>query len=406
MAGFAGGRADKCAMLGRLLNGRSADRWLLIGDDGGHDPQVFADVFGRAPGRVAAVGMRRTHAPDERPTDAREPVHVHGVPVAYGPNGAELLSRLRDVAGLGAPSATGPADWLLVAEERGNDATRLRAWTEGNDARPLVHGATYFPVLATALASAGASDLVLLGGWRCDGDQQLGPEGPTVTQAVGDAARRGALVRGLLWRSHPSALGYHLEPNLQTARALAPTGAQVLLDQRVRPLGCHHQKFIAVRFPQRPVDDVAFVGGIDLDRGARDDAAHAGDPQSDTASTYYGPTPARHDVHVELRGPAVREVDEVFRERWTDPAPLTRLPWQTLYDRIRRVPRTASPLPRPLPAPPPSGTCTVQVLRTYPARRSSLPFAPRGERSIARLRQSPRPRPTADLRQGPVQRSY
>jgi hypothetical protein len=62
-------------------------------------------------------------------------------------------------------------------------------------------------------------------------------------------------------------LGYHLEPNLQTARALASTGGQILLDQRVRPLGCHHQKFVAIWRPRRPADDVAFVGGIDLGTG-------------------------------------------------------------------------------------------------------------------------------------------
>ncbi len=93
-------------------------------------------------------------------------------------------------------------------------------------------------------------------------------------------------------------------------------------------------------------------------------------------------------MHVQLHGPVVREIDEVFRERWDEPAPLTRLPWQTLYetlyDRVRRLPRSAPPLPLTPPAPARAGTCTVQVLRTYPARRPPSPFAPRGERSIAR----------------------
>src|SRR5438270_10777437 len=37
-----------------------------------------------------------------------------------------------------------PGEWLLHADERGNPATRLPPWTEGNLASPLVHGATYF----------------------------------------------------------------------------------------------------------------------------------------------------------------------------------------------------------------------------------------------------------------------
>jgi len=213
--------------------------------------------------------------------------------------------------------------------------------------------------------------------------QQPPHHGPTIVQALDRAAERGAVVRGLLWRSHSSALGWHLPANRNLAAALAADGGEVLLDQRVRALGSHHQKFVAVRRPRHPRDDVAFVGGIDLALGRRDDADHAGDPQPVAASTRYGPTPAQHDVQVELRGPAVREVDDVFRERWEDPGPLSRLPWRVLDDRLRGLPRAADPLPPASPDPPLAGTCSVQILRTYPSRRPRLPYAPRGERSIA-----------------------
>ncbi len=279
MAGVRGRAAGGRATLEGLLADPSVERWLLIGDDGGHAPEAFADVIAQAPDRVAVVGMRQTLAPDETRTGLQETDHLRGVPVVYAPNGAELLPQLLVAAGLRQRPAAGLGDWLLSAAERGNDATRLRAWTAGNDARALVDGSTYFPVLAANLAKLGAGDTVMVGGWRCDEDERLGPAGPTVAQALRGAAQRGAVVRGLLWRSHPSSLGYHLQPNLQTAAALAPVGGQVLLDERVRPLGCHHQKFVAVRHGQRPGDDVAFVGGIDLDRGSRDDARHAGDPQ-------------------------------------------------------------------------------------------------------------------------------
>jgi len=126
------------------------------------------------------------------------------------------------------------------------------------------------------------------------------------------------------------------------------------------------------------------VGGIDLTRGARDDADHRGDPQPVGSDDVYGPTPARHDLQVELRGPAVREVEDAFRERWEDPAPLARMPWHVVPDRIRGLPRRASPLPAPTPDPPAAGRCAVQILRTYPRRRPPHPFAPLGERSVAR----------------------
>ena len=60
-----------------------------------------------------------------------------------------------------------------------------------------------------------------------------------------------------------------------------------------------------------------------------------------------------------------------------------RLPWHALPDRIHGLSRTASPLPPASPAPPPAGTCAVQLLRTYPRRRPRYPYAPQGERSIA-----------------------
>jgi phosphatidylserine/phosphatidylglycerophosphate/cardiolipin synthase-like enzyme len=42
------------------------------------------------------------------------------------------------------------------------------------------------------------------------------------------------------------------------------------------------------------------------------------------------------------------------------------------------------PLPAPAPAPDPAGTHVVQILRTYAAKRPPFPFAPHGERTIAR----------------------
>jgi hypothetical protein len=46
--------------------------------------------------------------------------------------------------------------------------------------------------------------------------------------------------------------------------------------------------------------------------------------------------------------------------------------------------RLARPLPARVADPPALGGHAVQVLRTYPSRRPKYPFAPEGERSIAR----------------------
>lgn len=368
------GRSGKRAALDRLAEQHPHVKWVLVGDDAGHDPQLFTGSDRRHPGRVAAIALRQTADPPEPVPDG----------VVAAPNGQEMLPQLREGLGLDLSHPPAIDDWFLTDSERGNAAAQVRAWTVGNVARPLVHGQAYFSVLADALAATAEGDSVLFLGWRADRDQLLADHAPTVAEALAGAARRGALVRGLLWRSHMSLLGYHFEQNRTFATVVAGAGAEVLLDQRIRALGSHHQKSVVIRHPQHPRDDVAFVGGIDMSRGSRDDIEHQGDPQSVSSDDEYGPTPARHDVQLELRGPVVRDLEDAFRERWEDPAPLARLPWHVIPDRIRGLPRTTSPLPPPTPDPPPAGRCAVQILRTYPRRRPAYPFAPLGERSVAR----------------------
>lgn len=98
----------------------------------------------------------------------------------------------------------------------------------------------------------------------------------------------------------------------------------------------------------------------------------------------YGPRPPFHDVQVAIRGPAVGDVEAIFRERWEDPAPLSRSPMRRLRSLLQREDTHADPLPPQLPDPPARGPHTVQLLRTYPHRRRGYVFAPAGERSIAR----------------------
>ena len=274
--------------------------------------------------------------------------------------------------------------WLLTAEERGNDRTRLPAWRQGNACTPLVDGRAYFWRLLEVLAAVGEGDQVLFADWRGDPDELLADDGPTLGQVLTEAVRRGATVKGLLWRSHLDRLRFSAAQNRDLSEGVNDAGGEVLLDQRVRPFGSHHQKFVVVRHRDDPDRDVAFVGGIDLGHGRRDDHDHLGDEQTQPFARGYGPRVPWHDVQLELRGPAVLDVEQVFRERWDDPAALSRLPWQALPDIVRRLDRTPSDLPDPRPAPRDAGPCTVQLLRTYPNRWPGYPFAPDGERSAAR----------------------
>jgi phosphatidylserine/phosphatidylglycerophosphate/cardiolipin synthase-like enzyme len=81
----------------------------------------------------------------------------------------------------------------------------------------------------------------------------------------------------------------------------------------------------------------------------------------------------------------VAALDTTFRQRWEDPRSVdTDNPLSRLKDRLRRADISPDPLPPPPPVPEPVGSCAVQVLRTYPAIRPRTPYAPDGERTVAR----------------------
>ncbi|GLY23908.1 phospholipase D-like domain-containing protein [Micromonospora sp. NBRC 101691] len=276
-------------------------------------------------------------------------------------------------------------EWFLTTGERANQVSELPVWAGGNLAEPLIHGATYFDRLVDEVEALEEGDHLFFTDWRGDPDERMRPDGPTVAQLFAQAAQRGVVVKGLVWRSHLDVLAYSEEENRSLSETISAAGGEVLLDQRVRRGGSHHQKLVVLRHPGRPERDVAFVGGIDLCHSRRDDAAHHGDPQAVAMSPRYGPRPPWHDVQLAVRGPVVGALDTVFRERWTDPMPLdSENPLAYLRDRLRRADLRPDPLPVQPPDPAPCGPHHVQVLRTYPAVRPRYSFAPDGERTVAR----------------------
>ena len=294
---------------------------------------------------------------------------------------------------LGLDGQMAVTDWLLTAHARGNDATELDrrhsdglAWSSGNEVRPLVHGGSYFPELLRCVSLMRAGDLLMFTDWRGDPGELLDGPGTAIADVFSAAASRGVVVKGLIWRSHLDRLSFSEQQNRHLGEHIEAAGGECLLDMRVRPGGSHHQKFVVLRHPGRPELDVAFVGGIDLCHSRNDTAAHRGDPQPEPIASMYGPNPAWHDIQLAIRGPAVGDVETVFRERWDDPQPLTRNPLDRASQLIRRDDRSAGRLPEQLADPAQRGGAHVQILRTYPylgpTRR--YPFAPEGERSVAR----------------------
>lgn len=277
------------------------------------------------------------------------------------------------------------ADWFLTTAERDNPATSLPDWRTGNRVEPLIHGAAYFARLAEEVSALQRGDYLFFTDWRGDPDQLLRDGGPTVAQAFCQAAERGVVVKGLMWRSHLDKFAYSEEENQHLGEAIEAAGGEVLLDQRVRFGGSHHQKLVVLRHFADPDRDIAFAGGIDLCHSRRDDAEHRGDPQAVRMARQYGERPPWHDIQLQIKGPVVGSLDRAFRERWTDPTPLDMLsPIAWIVDKLRRADLSPGDLPPLPPDPPPCGRHAVQVLRTYPDAHFDFAFAPRGERSVAR----------------------
>ena len=289
---------------------------------------------------------------------------------------------------------SGASEWFLSAKERGDPDTDGEqgeepkpAWSAGNDVRPLIHGAAYFSRLVSCISGLESGDQLLLADWRGDDDELLGPEGPALGGLLSGVAARGIEIRGLIWRSHPKMFGFNEAEASDLAAIVNNAGGVLLLDARVRRGGSHHQKLVLLIHPDRHKDDLAFVGGIDLCHGRRDDEDHGGDPQAELLDPAYGSQPPWHDIQAEVHGPVVVDLFETFRERWNDPTPLERRGFR--LGRVKARSTEEPTIPDTLPAlggpHPVAGTHAVQVLRTYPIKRPPYPFAPEGERSIARM---------------------
>ncbi|BAW92172.1 hypothetical protein CHIBA101_0300 [Actinomyces sp. Chiba101] len=102
---FRSGIEHKRTELRRLMIDLPQVRWLLVGDDGQHDPLIYGEVAREHADRVAAVAIRRLSATEQvlaggitaHPMGIGPAAHTLAeadVPVITGTNGFELASRL------------------------------------------------------------------------------------------------------------------------------------------------------------------------------------------------------------------------------------------------------------------------------------------------------------------------
>lgn len=97
---FRSGRDHKAVNLRRLAAEFPRIRWLLIGDDGQHDDEIYTRFAIEQPGHVAAVAIRRLSPTEAVLAGGRTVVDDHSaanVPWVTDSDGAGLLERLEDV---------------------------------------------------------------------------------------------------------------------------------------------------------------------------------------------------------------------------------------------------------------------------------------------------------------------
>ncbi|MFQ4149595.1 phosphatase domain-containing protein [Arthrobacter sp. LAPM80] len=96
---FRSGREHKRTNLERLAREFPGIRWLLVGDDGQHDPEIYADFARTHAGQTAAIAVRQLSAGEAllagRLPHEDAPTSEHGtVPWASAPDGAGIAEQL------------------------------------------------------------------------------------------------------------------------------------------------------------------------------------------------------------------------------------------------------------------------------------------------------------------------
>jgi len=96
---FRSGKAHKLSNLRRLAREFPQVRWLLIGDDGQHDDELYTTFTSEHPDNVAGVAIRRLSSAEAVLAGGRTAVNDHSaasVPWVTDSDGAGLLERLEE----------------------------------------------------------------------------------------------------------------------------------------------------------------------------------------------------------------------------------------------------------------------------------------------------------------------
>ncbi len=101
---FRSGQQHKRSALLQLAMDFPHIKWLLVGDDGQHDPEIYGEFAESDPDRVRAVLIRRLNPAEQflahgtlEPIEPSRRSRHPGTPIIQAPDGRGLLTKLRDL---------------------------------------------------------------------------------------------------------------------------------------------------------------------------------------------------------------------------------------------------------------------------------------------------------------------
>ena len=309
-----------------------------------------------------------------------------------------------------------PADWFLTADERDNPSTLLdRRHPDGGPgprataSRRSCTARAYFAALGEARLAdrrgrpAPLHRLARRPGRAAD-RRAAAPRSPTLFAAAA-AARGRRPGAGVALPPGPAGVLSATRTATSARRSSAAGG-----ECAARHAGAHRRLAPPeVRRAPPPAADPSSTSPSSAASTCATAGAttpsHDGDPQPSRWPRRTAHGPPWHDVQVAIRGPAVGDVETVFRERWEDPHAAHPQP---AAPAARPAPPRPAPHADPLPAAAarpaaPAGPHRGPAAAHLPARSAGYPFAPRRRaQRRPRLHQGARARPAADLPRGPV----
>jgi len=177
----------------------------------------------------------------------------------------------------------------------------------GNAVRPLVDGEPAFRRICEAVEAARHSVWVTIAFYQPT--FQLPDGRGNLFDVLDRAVERGLDVRVIFWRHvelEQIDPGAHFSGTPAERAMLQARGSRFLARwDRAHGAYCQHQKSWLIDASR--VNEVAFVGGINLGRGSMVSPGHA---PTDAGNT--------HDVYVELCGPSASDVHHNFVQRWNE----------------------------------------------------------------------------------------